>query len=140
MAISSPLQYHMNDLIYYLNMSFGGSIDKRISLLEGIAAMAKGMTTGTRSTDDKTVEMKANIQDLWDGTMLLRTRYFPAMDSNPYLVPQTRKMKIALTITEALAFFIIDEYKLITGSMIRSRLLALYGKDRYKGEIEDLHD
>jgi len=140
MAISSPLQYHMNDLIYYLNMSFGGTIDKRISLLEGIAAMAKGMTTGTHSTDDKTLEMKANIQDLWDGTMLLRTRYFPAMDSNPYLVPQTRKMKIALTVTEALAFFIIDEYKLITGSMIRSRLLSLYGKDRYKGELEDLND
>ena len=131
MTIASPLQYHMNDLVYYLGLSVGGSLDKQISIMERMAAMATGMTLKAQP------EIKADVREFTEAVMFLRNRYFPAMDSNPYLVPQTRRMKIAVNVVSARAFFLVDEYKLITGSLIRTRLLSHFGKDRYMGEIDD---
>jgi len=130
-TIASPLQYHMNDLVYYLGLSVGGSLDKQISIMERMAAMATGMTLKAQP------EIKADVREFTEAVMFLRNRYFPAMDSNPYLVPQTRRMKIAVNVVSARAFFLVDEYKLITGSLIRTRLLSHFGKDRYMGEIDD---
>ena len=131
MAIASPLQYHMNDLVYYLGLSVGGSLEKQISIMERMAAMATGMTLKAQP------EVKAEVREFTEAVMFLRNRYFPAMDSNPYLVPQTRRMKIAVNVVSARGFFLVDEYKLITGSLIRTRLLSHFGKDRYMGEIDD---
>jgi hypothetical protein len=121
----------MNDLVYYLGLSVGGSLDKQISIMERMAAMATGMTLKAQP------EIKADVREFTEAVMFLRNRYFPAMDSNPYLVPQTRRMKIAVNVVSARAFFLVDEYKLITGSLIRTRLLSHFGKDRYMGEIDD---
>lgn len=136
MGIASPLQYHMNDLVYYLGLSVGGSLEKQISILERMAAMATGMTIGGGNSEQAT-KTRAEVQEFTEAVMFLRQRFFPAMDSNPYLVPQTRRMKIAVNVVSARAFFLVDEYKLITGSMIRARLLSHFGKDRYMGEFED---
>jgi hypothetical protein len=46
-------------------------------------------------------------------------------------------MKIAVNVVSARGFFLVDEYKLITGSLIRTRLLSHFGKDRYLGELDD---
>jgi hypothetical protein len=121
----------MNDLVYYLGLSVGGSLDKQISIMERMAAMATGMTLKAQP------EIKADVREFTEAVMFLRNRYFPAMDSNPYLVPQTRRMKIAVNVVSARAFFLVDEYKLITGSLIRTKLLSHFGKDRYMGEIDD---
>ena len=135
----------MNDLVYYLGLSVGGSIKKQISILEHMAAMATGMTAGAKGSENSESEagqrnarMKADVQEFTEAVRFLRTRYFPAMDSNPYLVPQTRRMEIALNVVSAQAFFLVDEYKLITGSLIRTRLLSHFGKDRYMGELEEV--
>ena len=133
MTTASPLQYHCNDLIYYLGLSVGGSLDKQIAILERLAAMATGMTLKASP------EIKADVREFTEAVMFLRNRYFPAMDSNPYLVPQTRRMKIAVNVVSARAFFLVDEYKLITGSYVRTRLESHFGKDRYLGEIEYGH-
>lgn len=132
MPTPSPLQYHMNDLVYYLGLSVGGNLDKQISIMERMAAMATGMTM---KGDDKT---QTDIQEFTEAVMFLRNHYFPAMDSNPYLVPQTRRMKIAVNVVSARAFFLVDEYKLITGGILRSKLLSYFGKDRYLGDIVDV--
>lgn len=131
MGIASPLQYHMNDLVYYLGLSVGGSLEKQISIMERMAAMATGMTLKAQP------EVKAEVREFTEAVMFLRNRYFPAMDSNPYLVPPTRRMKIAVNVVSARGFFLVDEYKLITGSLIRTRLQSHFGKDRYLGELED---
>lgn len=131
MGIASPLQYHMNDLVYYLGLSVGGSLEKQISIMERMAAMATGMTLKAQP------EVKAEVREFTEAVMFLRNRYFPAMDSNPYLVPPTRRMKIAVNVVSAREFFLVDEYKLITGSLIRTRLQSHFGKDRYLGELED---
>lgn len=131
MTIASPLQYHMNDLVYYLGLSVGGSLEKQISIMERMAAMATGMTIKAPA------ETRADVREFTDAVMLLRNRYFPAMDSNPYLVQPTRRMKIAVNVVSARAFFLVDEYKLITGSLIRTKLISHFGKDRYLGELED---
>lgn len=133
MALASPLQYHMNDLVYYLGLSVGGSLDKNISILERMAAMATGMTFKISAED-----ARKDVAEFTEAVMFLRNRYYPAMDTNPYLVPQTRRMKIALNVVSARAFFLVDEYKLITGSLIRTRLLSHFGKDRYLGELDEL--
>ena len=124
----------MNDLVYYLGLSVGGSIEKNISILERMAAMATGMTV---KEQNKNPEVKADITEFVEAVMFLRNRYYPAMDSNPYLVPQTRRMKIALNVVSARAFFLVDEYRLITGSLIRTRLISHFGKDRYMGELDE---
>lgn len=122
----------MNDLVYYLGLSVGGSLEKQISIMERMAAMATGMTIKAPA------ETRADVREFTDAVMLLRNRYFPAMDSNPYLVQPTRRMKIAVNVVSARAFFLVDEYKLITGSLIRTKLISHFGKDRYLGELEDV--
>lgn len=136
MTIASPLQYHMNDLVYYLGLSVGGTLEKQISIMERMAAMATGMTISGGNTESA-IQARADVREFTEAVMFLRQRYFPAMDSNPYLVQPTRRMKIAVNVVSARAFFLVNEYKLITGSLIRTRLLSHFGKDRYMGEIDD---
>jgi hypothetical protein len=126
-TVQTPLQYHMNDLIYYLGLATGGTIEKRISLLEAIGAMATGMVA---SKDTRTIE---EVQEFTDAVTVLRNRHYFALDNNQYLVPQIRRMKIAVNVVTARAFFLVDEHKLITGNIMRTRLVNAFGKDRYIG-------
>jgi hypothetical protein len=131
MSFTSPLQYHMNDLVYYLGLNVGGSIDKQIAILERMAAMATGMTHGSA---DETI--KAEVKEFSDAVMFLRSQYLPPLDSNPYLILPTRRMKIALNVISAYAFFLVDSHKLITGNLMRARLVDHFGKDRYMGDLD----
>lgn len=126
-TITSPLQYHMNDLVYYLGLNVGGSFDKRISILESMAAMATGMTIKESGV------AREEIDEFTQAVMILRKSYYPAMDTNQYLIAQRRKMSIALNIVSARAFFLVDQYRLISGSMVRSKLIQHFGSGRVMG-------
>jgi len=130
MSFTSPLQYHMNDLVYYLGLNVGGSIDKQIAILERMAAMATGMTYAADA------DTKAEVKEFTDAVMFLRSQYLPPLDTNPYLILPTRRMKIALNVLSAYAFFLVDHHKFITGNLMRARLVDHFGKDRYMGDLE----
>jgi hypothetical protein len=130
MSYTTPLQYHMNDLVYYLGLNVGGSIDKQIAIMERMAAMATGMS---HASDDET---KAEVKEFTDAIMFLRSNYIPALDTNPYLVLPIRRMKIAVNVLSAYAFFLVDKHKLITGNVMRARLVDHFGKDRYMGDLD----
>ena len=128
---TSPLQYHMNDLVYYLGLNTGGNIDKQISILERMASMAKGMTLRREGLDDENYKLQvAEIDEFIEMTTFLRSRYLPMMDTNQFLIPQTRRMKQAVNIVATRAFFIVNDYKLVSGNAMRARLMNIYGKDR----------
>lgn len=129
----TPLQYHMNDLVFYLGLSVGGTIDKQIAILERIGAMATGMKFDPKG-DPK---VPPDIAEFAEAAMFLRQRYYPALDANPFLVPQIRRMKIAVNVVSARAFFLVSEYKLITGNLMRERLISHFGKDKYKGDLDE---
>lgn len=129
MSFTSPLQYHMNDLVYYLGINVGGSIDKQIAILERMAAMATGMTHSSEA------ETKAEVKEFADAIMFLRTQYVPPLDTNPYMILPARRMKIALNVLSAYAFFLVDKHKFITGNLMRARLVDHFGKDRYMGDL-----
>lgn len=131
MVSTSPLQYHMNDLVYYLGLNVGGSIDKQIAIMERMAAMATGMS---HNADEQT---KAEVKEFTDAVMFMRSQYIPALDTNPYLVLPIRRMKIGINVLSAYAFFLVDKHKFITGNIMRSRLVDQFGKDRYIGDPSD---
>ena len=120
----------MNDLVYYLGLNVGGSIDKQIAILERMSAMATGMS------HNASVETKAEIREFSDAILFLRMNYVPPLDTNPYMILPARRMKIALNILSSYAFFLVDKHKLITGNLMRARLVDHFGKDRYMGDLD----
>jgi hypothetical protein len=142
--LNNPLKYHMNDLVYYLNLSTGGNLGKQISYLGAIGAMAKGMLhpfRPERAPDEKTVVSYQRLQDEVDEFVemvdMLDKAYRPMLDTNPYLFQKASRVRKGVQIAEVIAFHIIGENNLIAGNIMRARLVDKFGKDRIKGADGD---
>ena len=142
--LNNPLKYHMNDLVYYLNLSTGGNLGKQISYLGAIGAMAKGMLhpfRPERAPDEKTAASYQRLQDEVDEFVemvdMLDKAYRPMLDTNPYLFQKASRVRKGVQIAEVIAFHIIGENNLIAGNIMRARLVDKFGKDRIKGADGD---
>lgn len=145
--LNTPLKYHMNDLVYYLGMSTGGNLGKQIAYLGAIGAMMKGMlyrftpesVTGKSSEDEFQRRQYAKLQDQIDTFVIMvdmiSKAYTPMMDSNPYMFNHARRIRKAVHIAEVLAFHIIEKNGLVSGNMMRARLVDQFGKDRIKSPV-----
>lgn len=136
--ITSPLKYHMNDLVYYLGVSSGGNLGKQISLLGAISAMAKGMLYTFNSEKDKPIQ-----EELDEFVLLvdmLDKAYNPLIDTNPYLFQKARRVRKGVHTVEVLAYHIISVHNLVAGNIMRARLVDQFGKDRIKTVPEDYHE
>lgn len=134
---SSPLKYHMNDLVYYLGISTGGNLGKQISYLGSIAAMAKGMTYEFDNPNvPEQAQLQSEIDDLVNVVDMLERAYRPMYDTNQYLFQRARVIRKGVQIAEVLAFHIISKHNLIAGNIIRARMANEFGKSRR----DHLHD
>jgi hypothetical protein len=143
--LNTPLKYHMNDLVYYLGISAGGNLGKQIAILGDIAAMAKGMLyqfqPKENSKDDpeivsynKSVQaIQDEIDELVDMVDSIERAYTPNLDSNPYLFNRARRVRKAIRISKVMAFNLVTKHNLISGNIMRARLVDAFGKDRIKG-------
>jgi hypothetical protein len=129
--LNTPLKYHMNDLMYYLGMSSGGSLGKQIALLGAIAAMAKGMLYKFNSEEFK--QDQAEVDELIDLVDMLDRAHTPMVDTNPYMFVKARRLRKGVHIAEVLAYHIIEKHGLVAGNIMRSRLIEQFGKGRIKG-------
>jgi hypothetical protein len=130
--LNTPLKYHMNDLIYYLGISSGGNLGKQIALLGAIAAMAKGMLYRFNAPQYK--DMQEELDEFASLVDMLDKAYNPMIDSNPYLFPKARRIRKGVHIAEVLAYSIIEKHNLVSGNIMRARLVDAFGKERIKRE------
>lgn len=128
----------MNDLVYYLGISSSGSLGKQIALLGAISAMAKGMLYSFNSEKDKPIQEELNefalVVDMLDKA------YNPLVDTNPYLFQKARRIRKGVHTVEVLAYHIITVHNLVTGNIMRARLVDQFGKDRIKTVPEEYHE
>lgn len=136
--ITSPLKYHMNDLVYYLGVSSGGNLGKQISLLGAISAMAKGMLYTFNSDKDKSIQEELDEFILL--VDMLDKAYNPLIDTNPYMFPKARRIRKGVHTVEVLAYHIITVHNLVAGNIMRARLVDQFGKDRIKTVPEEYHE
>ena len=139
--ITSPLKYHMNDLVYDLGRASGGHLGKQISLLGAIAAMAKGMLYAFNSESKQHKEIQAELDEFILVVDMLDKAYNPLVDTNPYLFQKASRVRKGVHTVEVLAYHILANHNLVTGNVMRSRLADQFGKDRIKmssGEFNDL--
>jgi len=138
--ITSPLKYHMNDLVYYLGISSGGNLGKQISLLGAISAMAKGMLYTFKSGSITDTNLQAELDEFILLVDMLDKAYNPLIDTNAYLFQKARRVRKGVHIVEVLAYHIISQHNLVSGNIMRSRLVDQFGKDRIKTVPEDYHE
>jgi len=138
--ITSPLKYHMNDLVYYLGISSGGHLGKQISLLGAMAAMAKGMLHAFNSESEQDKEIQAELDEFVLAVDMLDMAYNPLIDTNPYLFQKARRVRKGVHTVEVLAYHIIANHNLVTGNIMRARLVDQFGKDRIKMPSGDYND
>jgi hypothetical protein len=141
--ITSPLKYHMNDLVYYLGMSAGGHLGKQIAYLGAISAMAKGMMYNLnpqiKNSDGDVIDNPTVVElDTFIAAVdLLDRAYVPSFDTNPYLFHKARRIRKGLQVVEALGYHILSENELIAGNIMRARLAEQFGKDRIMKSARD---
>jgi len=130
----------MNDLVYYLGISSGGHLGKQISLLGAMAAMAKGMLYAFNSESELDKEIQAELDEFILAVDMLDKAYNPLIDTNPYLFPKARRVRKGVHTVEVLAYHIISNHNLVTGNIMRARLVDQFGKDRIKTISGDYND
>lgn len=127
--INTPLKYHMNDLVYYLGMGTAGHIGKQIAYLGAIGAMMKGMTYRIEGLPI----VHAEIDEFIEMVDTLDKAYVPMIDTNPYLFTKARKLRKGVNVAKVLGFHIITTNGLISGNLMRARLMDQFGQGRIKG-------
>lgn len=136
--LSSPLKYHMSDLIYYFGLGAGGKLGKQIALLGAIAAMAKGMLHEFDNDDNPTnSSIKKELAEFTTMIDMLERAYNPLIDTNPYLFAKARRIRKGVNIASVVAYSIISKHNLVSGNIMRSRLAEKFGGDRIKGYDDD---
>jgi hypothetical protein len=138
--ITSPLKYHMNDLVYDLGRASGGNLGRQISYLGAIAAMGKGMLYPFNSDSETDKEIQAELDEFILLVDMLDKAYNPLIDTNPYLFQKARRVRKGVHTVEVLAYHIISRHNLVTGNIMRSRLVDQFGKDRIKTMPEDYNE
>ena len=128
LTINTPLKYHMNDLVYYMGMSTAGHLGKQIAYLGAIGAMMQGMMYKIQVP-----AVRAEVDEFVALVDMLDKAYNPLIDTNPYLFNKARKIRKGVNIAKVLGFSIIAENNLISGNLMRARLMDQFGKDRIKG-------
>ena len=130
----------MNDLVYDLGRASGGHLGRQISLLGAIAAMAKGMLYTFNSDSEMDITLQAELDEFILLVDMIDKTYNPLIDTNPYLFQKARRVRKGVHTVEVLAFHIISRHNLVTGNIMRSRLVDQFGKDRIKTGPEDYNE
>jgi hypothetical protein len=133
--------------VYYLGISSGGNLGKQIALLGAISSMAKGMLYRFKPHDSYPDAVNASYKKIQDGvdelillTDMLDKYYVPMLDTNPYMFQKARRLRKGVHITEVLAFSIIEEHNLVSGNIMRARLVDQFGKKRIMTEPDEGQD
>jgi len=145
--VNTPLKYHMNDLVYYLGASTGGSLGKQISFLGAIGAMTKGMLYKYNPDDPRIqsdpklrgefLRIQTEVNTFVGMVDLLSSAYFPLIDTNPYLYKRAARVRKGVQIAQVFAYHLIEQHNLVSGNMIRGKLAEHFGADRIKGMTDD---